>query len=200
VTMAPTGDATFFATAAEFRRWLERNHAEAKELWVGFYKKGTGKPSITWPEAVAEALCFGWIDGVRRSIDEHSYRIRFTPRKPNSIWSAVNIRTAQELIAAGRMRPAGLAAFQNRREDLQGRYSFEQGAVAFEPWMETEFRKRKEAWAFFEAQPPSYRKAATWWVISAKRDETRRKRLQTLIEDSAAGRRIKPLTRPERKE
>src|SRR5690606_1941803 len=158
VTMAPTGDATFFATAAEFRRWLERNHAEAKELWVGFYKKGTGKPSITWPEAVAEALCFGWIDGVRRSIDEHSYRIRFTPRKPNSIWSAVNIRTAQELIAAGRMRPAGLAAFQNRREDLQGRYSFEQGAVAFEPWMETEFRKRKEAWAFFEAQPPSYRK------------------------------------------
>jgi len=198
VTTAPTGDATFFATPAEFRRWLERNHAKAKELWVGFYKKGTGKPSITWPEAVAEALCYGWIDGVRRSIDDDSYRIRFTPRKPNSTWSAVNIRTAQELIAAGRMRPAGLAAFQNRREDLQRRYSFEQGKVAFEPWMEAEFRKRKKAWAFFESQPPSYRKTATWWVISAKREETRRKRLQTLIDDSAASRRIKPLTRPER--
>ena len=192
---APT-DATFFATPAEFRRWLERNHAKAKELWVGFYKKGTGKPSITWPEAVAEALCYGWIDGVRRSIDDDSYRIRFTPRKPNSTWSAVNIRTAQELIAAGRMRPAGLAAFENRREDLERRYSFEQGNVAFEPWMEKEFRKRKKAWAFFESQPPSYRKAATWWVISAKREETRRKRLQTLIDDSVAGRRIKPLTRP----
>ena len=198
MTTAPTGDATFFATPAEFRRWLERNHAKAQELWVGFYKKGTGKPSITWPEAVAEALCYGWIDGVRRSIDDDSYRIRFTPRKPNSTWSAVNIRTAQELIAAGRMRPAGLAAFQSRREDLERRYSFEQGEVAFEPWMEKEFRKRKKAWAFFESQPPSYRKTATWWVISAKREETRRKRLQTLIDDSAASRRIKPLTRPER--
>jgi len=196
---APT-ETIFFATPAEFRRWLERNHAHARELWVGFYKKGTGKPSITWPEAVAEALCYGWIDGVRRSIDADSYRIRFTPRKPNSIWSAVNIRTAQELIAAGRMRPAGLAAFQSRREDLERRYSFEQGDVAFEPWMEKEFRKRKKAWAFFESQPPSYRKAATWWVVSARREETRRKRLQTLIDDSAAGRRIKLLTRPGRKE
>ena len=129
MTTAP-GDATFFATPAAFRRWLERNHAEARELWVGFYKKGTGKPSITWPEAVAEALCYGWIDGVRYSIDDDSYRIRFTPRKPNSVWSTVNIRTATELIAAGRMRPAGLAAFEKRREDLERRYSFEQGVVA----------------------------------------------------------------------
>ena len=195
MTTAP-GDATFFATPAAFRRWLERNHAEARELWVGFYKKGTGKPSITWPEAVAEALCYGWIDGVRYSIDDDSYRIRFTPRKPNSVWSTVNIRTAQELIAAGRMRPAGLAAFENRREDLARRYSFEQGTVAFEPWMEKEFRKRKKAWAFFESQPPSYRKAATWWVVSARREDTRLRRLQTLIDDSAAGRRIKPLTSP----
>src|SRR5690606_33954907 len=157
----------------------------------GSMRRSTLAAVVACAALVAEALCYGWIDGVRRSIDDDSYRIRFTPRKPNSVWSTVNIRTATELIAAGRMRPAGLAAFENRREDLARRYSFEQGTVAFEPWMEKGFRKRKEAWAFFEAQPPSYRKAATWWVVSAKREETRRRRLETLIDDSAAGRRIK---------
>ncbi|HEX6307420.1 MAG TPA: YdeI/OmpD-associated family protein [Longimicrobiales bacterium] len=186
----------FFPTAAAFRAWLHAHHADAPELWVGFWKVGTGRPSLTWQESVAEALCYGWIDGVRRSIDADSYRIRFTPRRPRSVWSGVNIATAEALIAAGRMQPAGLAAFQARDPTRSNRYSFEQGKVGLDPKREREFRRNAAAWSFFQSQPPSYRKPAIWWVESAKREETRARRLRTLIEDSAAGRRIAPMRRP----
>ncbi len=185
----------FFATVADWRKWLEKNHDREKEVLVGFYKKKSGKPSITWPESVDGALCFGWIDGVRRSIDASSYTIRFTPRRPRSIWSSVNIRRANELIALGMMRPAGLRAFEARTGERSGVYSFEQKEIAFEKHQEREFKKEKAAWRFFQSQPPWYRRTATWWVISAKREETKAKRLKTLIADSAAGRTIGPLTR-----
>jgi uncharacterized protein YdeI (YjbR/CyaY-like superfamily) len=187
---------TFFATAAELRHWLEENHATASELLVGFYRRGSGKPSITWHELVDEELCFGWIDGVRKGIDEVSYANRITPRKPRSTWSAINIARATELIARGRMRPAGLKAFERRTDDRSAIYSYEQRTQArFDPQAERSFRANKKAWAFFRAQPLSYRRAATWWVTSAKREETRRKRLATLIRDSQDGRSIRPLRR-----
>jgi len=187
---------TFFATPAEFRAWLERHHADRRELLVGFYKRGSGKPSITWPESVDEALCFGWIDGVRRSLGEDAYTIRFTPRQARSTWSAVNVKRAAELIDAGRMRPAGLAAYEARGDDRTAIYSYEQRRhAALEPDQERRFRAVPEAWDWFQARPPWYRRAAIHWVTSAKRPETRERRLQTLIEDSAAGRPIGPLTR-----
>ena len=187
----------FFATPGDFRAWLEAHHAEERELLVGFYKKGSGKPSITWSEAVDEALCFGWIDGVRRGIDAESYTIRFTPRQRRSTWSAVNIARAKELADLGRMTPAGLKAFEARTDDRSAIYSYEQRhAATLDPEHEKQFRANEQAWEFFEAQPPSYRKAAAWWIASAKKDETKRKRLATLIEDSAAGRRVPPLTPP----
>jgi uncharacterized protein YdeI (YjbR/CyaY-like superfamily) len=188
---------TFFATPAAFRTWLRKHHESASELLVGFYKKGFGKPSITWPQAVDQALCFGWIDGVRRSIDDESYTIRFTPRKPTSTWSAINIRRVAELTRDGLMQPAGLKAFAARSEAKSGIYAYEQRhASKLEPAEEKRFRANKRAWAFFEAQPAGYRRTATWWVVSAKRHATRARRLDTLIEDSAAGRTIKQLTRP----
>ncbi len=156
----------FFAAPAELRSWLERHRARETELWVGFHKKASAKPTITWAEAVDQALCFGWIDGVRKSLGETSYMIRFTPRKRSSNWSAVNVRRA---------KAAKLTAGQERR-----------------------LRADRRAWAFFRTQPPSYRTAAIWWVVSAKREETREKRLDRLIEDSASGRTIPPLTRPAR--
>ena len=187
---------TFFATAAELRHWLEENHATANELLVGFYRRGSGKPSITWQELVDEELCFGWIDGVRKGIDEVSYSNRITPRKPRSTWSAINIARAKELIALGRMHPAGLKAFERRTDDRSAIYSYEQRTKArLSPEAERSFRANKKAWASFQAQPPSYRRAATWWVISAKREETRRTRLATLIRDSQDGRSIRPLSR-----
>ncbi|HUF27418.1 MAG TPA: YdeI/OmpD-associated family protein [Gemmatimonadaceae bacterium] len=187
---------TFFATPARFRRWLERHHDSAAELWVGFYKKGSGRPSITWPESVDEALCFGWIDGIRKSLDDDSYVIRFTPRRRGSNWSAVNTRRATELIAEGRMRPAGLAAFEARDPAKAGVYSFEQRASArLDAAAEATFRKNRAAWRFFESLAPGYRRIALWWVISAKRAETRERRLQTLIADCAAGRKIGQLRR-----
>jgi uncharacterized protein YdeI (YjbR/CyaY-like superfamily) len=187
---------TFFATAPELRAWLEDNHATASELWVGFYKRGLGKPSITWPELVDEELCFGWIDGVRKGIDAVSYANRITPRKPRSTWSAINIARAKELIALGRMRPAGLRAFERRTDERSAIYSYEQRTKArLDPEAERSFRANKTAWAFFQAQPPSYRSTALWWVISAKREETRQKRLATLIRDSQNGRTVGPLTR-----
>ena len=189
----------FFATPAEFRAWFEEYHERAQELLVGFYKKGSGRPSITWPEAVDEALCFGWIDGVRRSLDDASYVIRFTPRTPRSTWSAVNIKRVEELTAQGRMRPAGLAAFAKRAEDRSSIYAYEQRENArFAAADEEYFRANRAAWNFFQAQPAWYRRTATWWVISAKRDETKQKRLETLIADSAQGRTIAQLTRPTR--
>lgn len=178
----------FFETPTHFRAWLEANHAAAAELWVGYYKKGTGRPSMTWPESVDQALCFGWIDGVRRRIDDERYMIRFTPRRPGSNWSLVNIRKAQELIEQGLMRPAGLAAFEARDPDKSEEYSYENRPQGLDEAYETEFRANAAAWAYWAAQPPHYRKGAAHWVMSAKREETRRKRLATLIADSAAGR------------
>jgi uncharacterized protein YdeI (YjbR/CyaY-like superfamily) len=187
----------FFATADRFRAWLEEHHTHHAELIVGFHKKGSGRPSITWPESVDEALCFGWIDGVRRSHGEHAYTIRFTPRKPKSIWSAVNVARVEKLIAAGRMRPAGLRAFAARTPERTGVYSFERNAAAeLTPVQETALRANREAAAHFDAQPPWYRRTAIHWVISAKREETRVRRLAQLIDDHAAGRTIPPLTRP----
>jgi uncharacterized protein YdeI (YjbR/CyaY-like superfamily) len=191
---------TFFAKLADFRAWLEKNHERESELLVGFYKKATGRPSITWPEAVDEALCFGWIDGIRRSLGDESYTIRFTPRKPRSTWSAVNIERAKELVAEGRMRPAGLAAFEARSDDRSAIYAYEQRhAAKLTAEEEREFRTNEGAWAFFEAQPPSYRTTAIWWIVSAKREETRVRRLRTLIDDSANGRRLRQLTPPARR-
>ena len=188
---------TFFPTPGEFRAWLARHHDSARELVVGFHKKDSGKPSITWPESVDEALCYGWIDGVRRRIDDASYSIRFTPRKARSNWSAVNVARVAELTKAGRMQPAGLAAFAARVPERTGIYAYEQrGSAAFDAAQERAFRANRKAWAFWEAQPPGYRKLATWFVVSAKKDETRQKRLARLIEDSAHGRRITELARP----
>lgn len=184
---------TFFADAGAFRRWLEKNHASVGELWVGFYKKATGKPSITWPESVDQALCFGWIDGLRKSIDAESYRIRFTPRRPGSIWSAVNRGRAEELIRLGLMHPAGAEAFLGRDVDRTNLYSFEREHAELNTAQRKQFQANAAAWSFFRAQPPFYRKLATWWVISAKREETRQRRLSTLIADSEAGVRIEPM-------
>jgi uncharacterized protein YdeI (YjbR/CyaY-like superfamily) len=187
----------FFATRAEFRSWLERHHADRRELLVGFHKKGTGRPSITWPESVDEALCFGWIDGVRRSLGDEAYTIRFTPRQARSTWSAVNVRRAGELIEEGRMTPAGLTAFEARGDDRTAIYSYEQRhAATLDDEQERRFRAAAEAWEWFQSRPPSYRRAAIHWVTSAKRPETRERRLQTLIEDCAAVRNVKPLRPP----
>jgi uncharacterized protein YdeI (YjbR/CyaY-like superfamily) len=189
-------DPTFFPTPADFRAWLARHHRKRTELLVGFHKRGSGKPSITWPESVDAALSFGWIDGVRRSLGEESYTIRFTPRKPRSIWSAVNVRRAKALIEAGLMSEAGLAAFEARSEARSVVYAYEQRESAkLERGQERRLRANAAAWKFFAAQPAWYRRTASWWVISAKRPETREKRLATLIGDSASGRTIKPLTR-----
>jgi uncharacterized protein YdeI (YjbR/CyaY-like superfamily) len=186
----------FFATPAAFRRWLARHHAGAVELWVGFHKKGSGRPSITWPQSVDEALCFGWIDGVRKSIDEDSYAIRFTPRTRTSTWSLVNTRRAEELARLGKMMSAGLTAFARRDAEKSGAYSFEQRDAAQLAADETSrFRANTNAWAYFSAQPQGYRKTATWWVVSAKREATRARRLRALMDDSAAGRRVGPLRR-----
>jgi uncharacterized protein YdeI (YjbR/CyaY-like superfamily) len=186
----------FFATPSALRRWFEAHHATDRELLVGFHKVGSGVPSITWPESVDQALCFGWIDGVRRGIDDASYTIRFTPRKAASTWSAKNIARVAELSEMGVMWPAGLAAFERRSEARSGVYSFEQEGIELGRTFEKRFRANRSAWAFFREQPPSYRKAATWWVISAKKEETRARRLETLMEDSANGRRLKQLARP----
>ncbi len=185
---------TFFATPADFRRWLEKHHEDERELLVGFYKKGSGKPSITWPESVDEALCFGWIDGIRRRIDDDSYSIRFTPRRPDSIWSAVNFKRMGELIAAGRVQPAGLAAFAKRSADKTGVYSYEhqrRTEVRLDPAYEKQLRKDKAAWQYWENETPWYRRIVTRWIMEAKKEETREKRLRELIEASAAGHRIK---------
>jgi uncharacterized protein YdeI (YjbR/CyaY-like superfamily) len=192
--------ARFFACPEQFRAWLEENHATATELVVGFHKKHTGRSSMTWTESVREALCFGWIDGIRRSLGEESYTIRFTPRKPRSIWSARNIQHVEELIREGRMTPAGLAAYEARTPERTGVYSFERRHEArLDPEQEARFRADPAAWEFFQAQPPSYRQTAIHWVVSAKRADTRERRLAQLIGDSAAGRRLAQLTPPSRR-
>ena len=189
----------FFETAAKFREWLEANHATSSELLVGYCNKASGKPSITYSESVDEALCFGWIDGVRKNRDASSYTIRFTPRKARSIWSAVNIRRAEELIQQGRMHPTGLAIFEARDDERSRVYSFEQRDPRLDEASEARFRRNQKAWDFFQSQAPSYRRACNWWVVSAKREETRQRRLAQLIEDSENGRRIAAFVSPTRR-
>jgi len=190
----------FFASPRELRAWFQEHHGTAAELHVGFYKKATGKPSITWPESVDEALCFGWIDGVRRSLGAEAYTIRFTPRRLTSIWSAINVDRVNKLDAEGKMTEAGRRAFAARTSERTGVYSFERNQAAeLEPDQERLLRANARAAEFFDAQPPWYRRTATHWVISAKRAETRARRLDQLIASSAAGRTIAPLTRPEGK-
>jgi len=190
----------FFATPADFRAWLESNHETETEILVGLYKKDSGKASITWPESVDEALCFGWIDGVRRSAGEIAYTIRFTPRRATSIWSAINVAKVKELVKQGRMRPAGKRAFAARTLERTGVYSFERlEAAKLSKEQERRLRANRKAAAFFDSQPPGYRKLVAHYVVSAKRPETQERRLARLIADCAAGRRIGLLQRPERR-
>jgi uncharacterized protein YdeI (YjbR/CyaY-like superfamily) len=185
-----TGSLTFFPTPAHFSRWLQRNHARKTELWVGYYKKSTGRPSMTWAESVDEALCFGWIDGIRKAVDEISFAIRFTPRRQKtSVWSAVNIRNVQRLIDTGRMQSAGLAAFEGRRQDRCEIYSYEQRPLDLPESLAKHVHKNRKAWEFFRAQPPGYRRRVIWWIVSARTEETKLKRL-ALIEISAKQKRI----------
>ncbi|GAA3111984.1 YdeI/OmpD-associated family protein [Streptosporangium carneum] len=187
---------TFFATPDDFRAWLEEHHATARELLVGFHKKATGRPSITWPESVDQALCFGWIDGVRRSVDADSYSVRFTPRKARSTWSAVNIAKIAELAERGLMRPEGIRAFETRTEDNSAIYSHEQEREpVLDPELERRFRAEAAAWEWFRSQPPGYRRTALHWVTSAKRPETRDRRLARLVDASSRGRRAAPFDR-----
>jgi uncharacterized protein YdeI (YjbR/CyaY-like superfamily) len=195
VAPKPPPDPLVFETPADLRDWFDANHETASELWLGSYKKATGKPSVQWSEAVDEALCVGWIDSVRYSLDAERSAQRFTPRRKGSNWSAVNIAKVAELTAQGRMRPAGLAAFEARTDARSAVYSYEQRhAAAFAPEDEARFRANGAAWGWWEKRPSSYRTAATYWVVSAKKAETRARRLDTLIEDSAAGRTVKSLT------
>jgi uncharacterized protein YdeI (YjbR/CyaY-like superfamily) len=180
----------FFRTPAELNRWLNSNHAKATELWVGMYRKDTGKRSIDYKQALDEALCFGWIDGIRKKLDDESFATRFTPRKPRSIWSNVNVAHVERLTREKRMRPAGIAAFEKRTPERTGLYSFERAHAELDPAMVKEFRKNKEAWKFFSAQTPYYRRLGAWYILSAKRDETRKKRLAALIAASAKGKRL----------
>ena len=182
--------ARYFTTPAKLRQWFVAHHADTRELLIGFYKKATGKPSVTYPQALDEALCVGWIDGVRKRVDDESYTVRFTPRKPGSYWSAVNTKRANELSKAGRMKPAGLAAFRSRDPERTKRYSFERETAALEPAYERLLKANKAAWESFQKEPPSRRKAITWWIASGVKEETRLNRLRTLIEKYAAGRRL----------
>lgn len=183
----------YFKTPSDFRRWLEANHVSSTELWVGFRKKAAGKPSLTWPESVDEALCFGWIDGIRKSVDETSYMIRFTPRRPRSVWSAVNTRRARALIQEGRMQPAGLRAFRKREASKSALDSFEDRPQNLPPPYLNRLKSNARAWTYFQAQPPWYRRAVAWWILSAKKDETKTRRLEQLILDSSHGRPVPPL-------
>ncbi len=180
----------FFATPAELRRWFAANHRNATEVWLGFHKKRSGKPSITYREALDEALAVGWIDGVRKRLNDTSYVQRFTPRRPRSYWSAVNVARVGALQKAGRMKAAGLKAFNARDQARTARYSYERQNCAFGPHLEREFRKEPAAWTFFQAQPPGYRRLMTWFVMGAKQEATRLKRLRRLIAASAAEQRI----------
>ena len=190
-----TPDPIFFRTAADFRRWLKQHHRSASEIWVGFLKKHSGKPSVTPPEAVDEALCFGWIDGIRKKVDDERYANRFTPRRTAN-WSAVNIARARALIAAGRMQPAGLRAFEARDRKKSGYSIAQRKGATFSKESEATFRANPDAWRFFSAQPPSFRRDAIWHIESAKRPETRARRLGFLIAACAAGRRLDPMRPP----
>ncbi len=181
----------FFSKPVTFRTWLEKHHQTKREQWVGFYRKASGRPSITWPEAVDEALCLGWIDGLRKTIDAESYKIRFTPRRPSSNWSAINIRRIKELMRERRVRPAGIKAFQKRVPQRSGIYSYEnRKSATLSTGARKRFRADDIAWKFFKQQPASYRQTAIWWVVSAKRPQTQQGRLRKLIAFSKAGRKL----------
>jgi uncharacterized protein YdeI (YjbR/CyaY-like superfamily) len=191
-------DPRYFATPAQFRSWLEKNHRTAAELWVGMHKRHTGKASMDWPQSVDCALCFGWIDGLRKSLGEESYLIRFTPRKSTSVWSAINIRKMAELTKLGLVMPEGLTVFENRSASQAHGYTYGNRTPFDAPTLAA-FKAKKKAWTFFEAQPPGYRRLLAHWVMSAKREETRVRRLAKLVAESAAGRRLEQFTgKPER--
>jgi uncharacterized protein YdeI (YjbR/CyaY-like superfamily) len=189
-------DVNYFASQEEFRDWLAENHDSAREIWVGFYKKGSGKAGISYPEAVDEALAYGWIDGIRKGVDGESYANRFTPRKPRSNWSAVNVRRVGELIELSRIQPAGIRAFEQRDMARSEVYSYENQIATLDPDYERRFRENAPSWSFFHAQPPSYRRVATWWVMSAKQEQTRLRRLTALIGVSERGQRLPNFSRP----
>ena len=185
---------TYFKSADAFRAWLERHHATKHELFVGFYRKDSGRSGLTYAEAVDEALCFGWIDGLKRRVDEFNYQHRFTPRTAKSIWSRINIQHAERLIETGRMTPAGRKAFAARDPKRSGVCSFENAPRQLPPDKASRFRADRAAWDFFQRQPPGYRRVATFWVVSAKKTETHTRRLEQLIADSRAGQRVKQLS------
>jgi uncharacterized protein YdeI (YjbR/CyaY-like superfamily) len=182
--------AQFFAKQEDFRQWLEENHANENELLVGFYKVDSKKPSMTWPQSVDQALCFGWIDGVRKTIDSDSYCIRFTPRRPTSIWSAVNIQKVEDLSKQGLMQAAGLAAFEKRQEHKSKIYAYEKEPVLLDETFEKQLKSNEKAWNFFQSQAPSYKKVVIHWVMSAKQEATKISRIQKLIDASEAGKRV----------
>ena len=186
----------FFKSEKQWRAWLAKNHAARAEQWVGFYKVASGKGGLTYRQALDEALCFGWIDGLRKSMDDQRWMIRFTPRKPGSIWSAVNVTRVEELKALGHMCTPGLEIYDNRDPAKQQRYSFENDPTTLDPAYDKILRANKKASGFFDKMQPSYRRPAIWWVMSAKQEATRQRRLAMLIADSAAGRKIKQLRRP----
>ena len=183
----------FFKTQKDLRKWFEKNHKKEKELYVGFYKVSSGKPSVTWSQAVDEAICFGWIDGIRKSIDEESYRIRFTPRNPKSNWSAINIKKVEGLTKLGLMKPEGLHAFSLRKENKSKIYSYENPAIVFDKSFEKKFKSNKQAWHYFQSTAPSYQKTTTRWVMSAKQEATKLKRLEELIRDCSVNKKIKAM-------
>ena len=183
----------FFESTTQLREWLMENHAEEEVLWVGYYKVATGKPSMRWEESVREALCFGWIDGLRKSIDDERYKIRFTPRRPDSHWSKKNIRMVEQLIEEGRMQPAGLKAYEKREESNSGKASFEQGEIKLKEKYEQEIKANPKAWKFFQELAPGYTKTSIHWVMSAKQEKTRQQRLEILIESCVDGKKIPPL-------
>ena len=180
----------YFKSQADFRAWLDKHHATERELWVGFYKKGSGRKGLAYLEAVDEALCFGWIDGIKKRVDEDSYTHRFSPRKASSIWSAINTRRAAELVTLGLMAPPGAEAFERRDRAKTRLYSYENRPTAFDAALERTFRANAAAWTFFRAQPPGYQKLATFYVMSAKKDDARLRRLAALVKNSAEGKRI----------
>jgi len=184
----------FFAKQESFRKWLDKNHEKKDELWVGFYKLASSLPSMNWSESVDQALCYGWIDGIRKSIDDKSYMIRFTPRRPNSNWSAVNVKKVKELSKQNLMQPAGIAAYKKLEKDKSKIYSFEQNSIKLDSVYKIEFKKNEKAWKYFEASASSYKNLTTWWVMSAKREETRQRRLGILIESSTKEEKIPQMT------
>lgn len=186
-------DAVFFKTTTEFRDWLDENHNEKEVLWVGYYKVSTGKPSMRWEESVREALCFGWIDGLRKSIDEQSYKIRFTPRKPDSHWSKKNIEMVEDLREKGRMRPPGIKAFEQMDEDNAKKASYERKNIELKKEYEDKIKENEEAWAFFQELAPGYTRTSVHWVMSAKKEDTRQRRLKILIESCEEGKKVPPL-------